>query len=348
MSTSVVSAPMAPRLSVTVTNYNYGRFLDRAIGSILDQDFEDFELILIDNASADDSVDVMRRHERADPRVRVVVHEHNQGMHASLQESVDLSRGRYRLQIDADDWVLTRDAFGEQVRILDERPDVVLVYSALTQIGSDDRIHFVSRPYDRDVVLPGADAVEQILRFTLNDTGTMIRLDAYRQTDGYPERSPHISDTQMAARLCAIGDIAYIDRSLYAFRQHGTNLHFRHQAPVVRDEILPMIDEVFAGPLGSRIADPAATKRRVVRNALVHLPTTYIFGGAPAVGWRMYWESAKLKPVDTVLQPRTLALVARTALGARGYDWLHDRLSRNGRSGGSSDAAPEPMEGGDG
>jgi hypothetical protein len=150
----------------------------------------------------------------------------------------------------------------------------------------------------------------------------------------------------MASRLCAVGDVAYIDRLLYAFHQHGTNLHFRHQAPVMRDEILPMIDEVFDGPLAARMAEPEKSRRRIVRNALVHLPTMYIFSGAELAGWRMYWESVKIKPFDTIMQRRTLALLARTMLGGRAYGWIRQRLSR-GRpvfSGAPLDVTPQAVQ----
>lgn len=321
----------APRLSVSVTNYNYARFLAQGIESILGQRFGDFELILIDNASEDDSVDVMRRYERSDPRVRVIVHDQNLGMIASLMEGFDQSRGTYRVQVDADDWVLSPDAFGDQVAMLDANPDMAFVYSSLTQIDSEGTVGYVSRPYEGDVVLPGEEAVEAVLRFNLNDTGTMVRLDAYRKTEGYPRNAPHICDTQLCARLCSVGSVGYIDRSLYAFRQHGENLHRRHQGTVVRDEILPMIEEVFDGPLAQRMSDPVAVKRRLVRNALVHLPTIYIFGGQRLTGWRVYWASVKLRPIDTLLQGRTLALLARTILGHDAYDWLRERVSADRR-----------------
>src|SRR5215211_5099334 len=84
-----------PLLSVTVGNYNYGRFLAQNIESILGQTFRDFELILIDNASTDDSLAVMERYAAADPRIRIVAHSQNEGMFASLRESCALARGRY-------------------------------------------------------------------------------------------------------------------------------------------------------------------------------------------------------------------------------------------------------------
>src|SRR4029453_10232731 len=105
------------------------------------------------------------------------------------------------------------------------------------------------------------------------------------------------------------------DRRLYAFRQHDTNLHNRPELAVVRNEIFPVIAAAFDGPLGSRIPDADAARRRVEQRALVHLPTQYIFSGQPRTGWRLYLESLKLRPIDTVFQRRTVSLLARTLLG---------------------------------
>lgn len=315
-----------PLLSVTVMNYNYGRFLGRNIESILSQSFDDFELVLIDNASTDGSLEIMRRYASTDPRISIVAHATNLGMFASLRESCDLSRGRYRVPIEADDWVLSSDAFEAQVDLLERHPSMAFAYSAMTMTGSDGRVFHVSRPYHHDVVLPGEEAVEAILSFALTHTGMMMRLDALRATSGYQEGFPHIIDMMLAVRLCEVGDVGYIDRSLYAFRQHETNLHLRPQLEVVRREVLPVIDAAFDGPLGARVQDAAAVRRRVVGKALVHLPTQYIFVGQYRAGWRMYWESVKVRPAATIVQPRTLSLLSRTVLGDRGHRWLTSRL----------------------
>ena len=317
-----------PLLSVTVTNYNYARFLDEAIQSILGQTFTDFELILIDNASDDDSVEIMRRYASSDPRVRVVEHEQNLGMFASLDESCTLSRGRYRVPVEADDWVIAPDAFAVQVDMLERHPSVVFVYSSLTMIGPNDRVFHVSRPYQGDVVLPGVLALEEILAFALTHTGMMMRVDALRATRGYQSKYPHISDMALAVDLCALGDVGYIDRSLYGFRQHETNLHLEPQLHTVRDQIVPLLDEAFAGSAGARVRDAPGVRKRLLQRALLHLPTQYIFSGHPGTGWRLYWESVKVRPLATIAQPTTLALVARTLVGYRGYVWLRRLLRR--------------------
>jgi hypothetical protein len=128
--------------------------------------------------------------------------------------------------------------------------------------------------------------------------------------------------------------VGYIDRELYAFRQHETNLHLSPQRDMVKREVLPVIDAAFDGPLGKRMTDPDAVRRRVMRRVLLHLPTQYIFSGSPAAGWRLYWESVKVRPAETILQLGTLSLVSRTIAGGRGHKWLvsHLRPPRNGHA----------------
>jgi glycosyltransferase involved in cell wall biosynthesis len=318
------SQPGSPVLSVTVTNYNYAHFLPEALDSILAQSFEDFELIVIDNASTDGSIELLAEYAERDPRVRLIAHQQNQGGLASLRESCDVARGRYRVQVDADDWVISPTAFAEQVDMLERHPAMAFVYSTMTRYGPDGSKVGVSRPYPNDTVLPGELALEAILSFALTHSGMMFRLAAYRSTAGYPDGLPHVDDMLLGVRLAEVGDVGYLDRELYAFRQHGANVHLAPQLPVVKEEILPVIEAAFEGPLGPRV--PASVRRRVVRNALVHLPTQYIFAGQRRAGWRLYWESVKARPLATVAQLRTLSLLAVSVLGADRYRAMVARI----------------------
>lgn len=316
--TDTAGGASSPLVSITVTNYNYARFLPRAIESILDQTFTDFELVIIDNASTDDSVAVIERY--SDPRVRLIAHTVNQGGLASFRESCDVARGTYRLHVDADDWIIERDAVQRQVDMMESDDEIVFVFGRMTMYDADGEKSWVSRPHHADTVLAGEDALADIFGFNFGHSGLMFRLDAYRATGGYPDGMPHIDDLVLAARLAEHGKVAYIDAELYAFSQHGANVHMSPNAAVIRDEILPMIAEAFEGPLAARLPDPRAERRRIERRALVHLPTAYIFTNRPAGGWRLYWQSVRERPWLTIAQPRTASLVARTLLGARGYE----------------------------
>ena len=325
-----------PTLSVTVTNYNYAPYLDQNLESILSQTYDDFEVIIVDNASTDRSLEILRRHAAVDPRIRIIEHATNEGIFTSFREASDACRGRYRVHVDADDWVLEPDAFEEQVTLLEKHPSMAFCYSAMTMIDAGGQPVHIAHPHRGDVVQPGELALEGLLTFNLTHTGMMLRLDAYRSSRGYRDDVPHVADMLLAVHMCETGDVGYIDRSLYAFRQHTANLHLSPQLEVVKREILPVIAAAFDGPLGARVPDARAVRRRVEQNALVHLPWQYIFTGQRRTGWRLYWESVKLRPYDTVVQRATLHLLARTILGTRGYEWLESRFGRH-RTGGADE-----------
>ena len=308
-----------PTLSVTLTNYNYGRFVADAIESVLAQNFTDFELIVIDNASTDDSLEVIGRY-LEDPRIRLVAHEVNQGMFASLRQSVELCRGRYRVHVDADDWVLEPDAFETQVGFLERHPSVAFVYGSMTMMTTDGHEMLAVRPHDGDRVLPAERALESILSFTLNHSGLMFRLDAYRAGAGYGDGVAHVADMLLAARLCEHGDVAYLDRKLYVFGQHADNLHSRPKSgfPARRSRRSSRRRSVDRSAVG--YPTPRRRCRRVLRRALVQLPTEYVFSGRLASGWRLYTESVRAHPLLTLGQPRTVALIIRTVLGGRRYE----------------------------
>jgi glycosyltransferase involved in cell wall biosynthesis len=307
-----------PLLTVTVTNFNYARFLGQNIESILGQTFTDYELVIVDNASTDDSVDVIRKYASEDSRIRLIAHTVNIGAAASFRESCDVALGRYRVQVDADDWIMAPDALERQVRLMTDNPHLAFVYSSMAMIDEDGGA-FVYRPYLHDTVLPGEVAVEEVLTFSLGHSGMMFRLDLYRACGGYPEGFKYYDDLLLAVLLCELGDVGYIDDALYAARQHELTEHAVPSRTVVRDELLPIVNRAFRGPLPSRMQNPRAIRRRVTKKNLLHLPTVYIFKGQRAVGWRLLLESVKCKPIATLLQPQILSLVARSLMSDEQY-----------------------------
>jgi glycosyltransferase involved in cell wall biosynthesis len=315
-----------PVLSVTVTNYNYAPYLRQCVESILSQTYENFELIIIDNASTDGSADLIHDLASEDRRIRQIVHPQNEGMLFSYREAAAESRGIYRVHVEADDWVIDPKAFEVQIAILDENTTMSFCHSAITMVERDGQVIYVAESHDGDTIQPGERALERLLMLGLTHTGMMIRQDAYRATPGYEEGFPHTTDTMLAVHLCAVGEVGYVERSLYAFRQHGSNLHLRDEAGLVENEYFPMIAAAFAGPLPSKMDDPGAARRRVEQNALIHLPRQYIFSGDPRRGWRLYWQSTKVRPYRTVAQRETAYLLARTALGQHRYEWFRTRF----------------------
>lgn len=95
-----------PALSVLLPNYNHARFLDRAITAVLDQSFRDLELIVVDDASTDDSVAVIEKYARADARVRFHRNPENKGVLVTLNRALELATGDWVMGGSADDYIL--------------------------------------------------------------------------------------------------------------------------------------------------------------------------------------------------------------------------------------------------
>jgi glycosyltransferase involved in cell wall biosynthesis len=119
-------------VTVVLSNYNHGRFLRAALDGILLQSRPADEVIVIDDASTDDSVEILRSYERRFPALRVLVNERNRGVIANGQTLLGLARGRYYYAAAADDMLLP-GFFEKSLAILEQNPEAGLC-STLTTI----------------------------------------------------------------------------------------------------------------------------------------------------------------------------------------------------------------------
>nr|WP_218178220.1 glycosyltransferase [Pseudomonas gingeri] len=128
--------------------YNGGGFLSDAIDSILDQTVTDFELIAIDDGSSDGSLEVLRKYERKDSRIRVLTQE-NQGLTATLNSALELATGKWIARMDQDDIALPF-RFEKQLAYL-ERSGADIVGSWVKRFGSSDK-RTVKLPESEDAI----------------------------------------------------------------------------------------------------------------------------------------------------------------------------------------------------
>ncbi|SDG63888.1 Glycosyltransferase involved in cell wall bisynthesis [Selenomonas sp. WCT3] len=112
---------MVSTISVVMSVYNGERYLSEAIDSILNQSYDDFEFIIIDDCSTDNSVDIIKSYN--DNRIRLVRNEENLRLPASLNKGIKLASGKYIARMDADD-ISLMDRFSKQVKYLEEHPEV--------------------------------------------------------------------------------------------------------------------------------------------------------------------------------------------------------------------------------
>ena len=107
-----------PSVSVIIPTYNYARYLPEAVDSVLEQDFDDYELIIADDASTDNTAEVCRRYAEQDSRIRSVRHEKNLGMVENWNWCLRQARGKYVKYLLADDKFLEPYALRRMVDAL--------------------------------------------------------------------------------------------------------------------------------------------------------------------------------------------------------------------------------------
>lgn len=130
--------PPAPLVSFVIASYNYGRHIGRTLQSILDQTEQDFEIIVVDDGSTDNSLDVIRSF--GDPRVRLHVNDSNLGSVLTYNRGTSLAKGDFITYVDSDDWIEPRKT-EEQVQFLRRNPQVDVVGTYVNFVNDEGSPH---------------------------------------------------------------------------------------------------------------------------------------------------------------------------------------------------------------
>src|SRR5690349_21132656 len=117
---------MNPAISVIMPVYNSAKFLRLAVESILDQTFKDFEFLIINDGSTDESEAILLEHAARDPRIVYIKNETNIGLIASLNKALSLAKGKYIARMDGDD-VSLPERLAKQVSYLEENNTVAVL-----------------------------------------------------------------------------------------------------------------------------------------------------------------------------------------------------------------------------
>lgn len=115
-----------PKVSIVMPVYNGEKYLDQTIGLLLQSQFRDFEFIIIDDGSSDNSYNKLLELQKEDRRIKVYKNEKNMGIVKTRNKGMSLAKGKYIAPMDQDDWSLP-ERLGVEVKYLDEHPDIAVV-----------------------------------------------------------------------------------------------------------------------------------------------------------------------------------------------------------------------------
>jgi len=202
---------MKPTISVVMSVYNGEKYLKKSVQSILDQTFENFEFIIIDDGSTDKTLEILESYD--DLRIKIISQK-NIRLTKSLNKALSLSNGEFIARIDADDYAMP-DRFEKQLYFLQHKTDVVLVgCNALLIDEYGKQIGKAEFPNEH---------VELVTQLEKGMSGFphssfFFRNEVVRQIGGYNERYIKAQDKYLLLRLCQKYRIACISKPLIALR----------------------------------------------------------------------------------------------------------------------------------
>ncbi|MFJ7066215.1 glycosyltransferase family 2 protein [Streptomyces sp. NPDC101115] len=216
-------------VSVVIPCYKYGHFLADCVRSVLDeQPGLDVRVLIIDDASPDDSAEVARKLAASDPRIEVRVHERNKGHIATYNEGLlEWADGDYVVLLSADDR-LVPGALVRAVALLDAHPEAGFCYGRPLRFRHGGPLPAARTRSTGSVVYPGHWWLERRFREgtgCITSPEVVVRTSLQRKVGGYDPQLPHAGDIEMWMRLASHADVGYVAGADQAFyRVHGDNM----------------------------------------------------------------------------------------------------------------------------
>jgi glycosyltransferase involved in cell wall biosynthesis len=207
-----------PRVSIGLPVYNGENYLREALDALLAQTFEDFELIISDNASTDATESICREYAAKDPRIRYVRQQRNLGAIPNQAMVFALSQGEY-FKLAAHDDLYDRDLIRSCVAVLDAEPDVVLCHADMAYIDGSGAL---IRDYDYAIETDSPEAAVRFRSLLHSDGGDdeygVVRSSVLRRVR--PCGSFHNSGRPYVAEIALQGPFRQVPRRMYFRRDH--------------------------------------------------------------------------------------------------------------------------------
>jgi glycosyltransferase involved in cell wall biosynthesis len=320
---AAATATHSPAISIVIAAYNAGKYLRETLDSVRGQSYTDWELVIVDDGSKDDTLAIAREYAAGDRRIRVL-HQDNAGGAAARNRGYAETDGDapYVAFLDADD-VYEPDALRTLVRALEEDPEAVAAHGLARFIDGEGRPiregeseawgrnrlsvvgrRFVTAPLEAPTTLGMLALVNRIA----TPGQGLIRRSALALTGPEPsDPATTVADWDMWLRLAVHGDIAFADEVVLRYRQHGASMSSNHRQVVAGTKYVRR--KLLASP------DLSPVQRREVQRASVH---AHRYGAGFGFAWaRIHLRQGRLKDaaIQLLLGARSYARYLRGDLG---------------------------------
>lgn len=211
-----VVTEMAPLVSVCIPNYNYARYIDECVGSVLAQTCPDIEIIFVDNRSDDSSLEQIAKYSG---RVRIFVNDTNIGMVGNFNRCSEHASGKYLVFLSTDDSLLP-DFVKRSVEVMEAHEDVGIVICEREEMGADGQpLEPIPFFYNRSCIVPSQAQLPVMMMSGIGvPCQVLVRRSVFEATGRYSPRFSHAFDWHSNFKCVLHSNLAYIHERLARYR----------------------------------------------------------------------------------------------------------------------------------
>jgi glycosyltransferase involved in cell wall biosynthesis len=248
-------------VDVIVPCYRYGDFLEECVDSVLAQSGPSVRVLIIDDASPDNTKGIATKLAERDSRVTVLSHSLNRGHIASYNEGIELAFSEYLLLLSADDYLLP-GALRRAVQVFEAHPGVGMVIGKAVDLFDGNKPPEISDGLVSDPphyrIMSGREFIEfSGCRNRVATPTVVVRTKLQKQLGGYRPELPHTGDMEMWLRFAAHASVGVLDAYQAVYRRHSSNMSVSY----TREFWLPDLEqrkaalECFFESCGSKFPD---------------------------------------------------------------------------------------------
>lgn len=231
-----------PLLSIILASYNHAKYISDAIKSFLNQSFQDFEIIIIDDASSDNSIEIIKSFD--DKRITLIALEKNLGVSNAVNTGINLAKGKY-IKLCASDDIMLPSLLKIQIDFLEKNPDYGVVFCGMEVIDEENNIlHKKTKRFEKFFTSPNKTREEWLNYFffkgnCLGAPTMMMRNDLMKEIAGFNPRLPQAHDFDMWVRSCMHDlNIYILDQKLVQYRRISNNANMSANTAKVRKRLI--------------------------------------------------------------------------------------------------------------
>lgn len=213
-----------PHITVAIPVFNRAHLVGQTIESVLNQSFQDYDLLVVDDASSDNTVEVVKNYVNHDPRIKLIVNEKNLGLTRNWNRCLELAQGPL-VQILLSDDVIDSGYLDKVSKVFEQYPTVGIVAASCRYIDAESNVISEGTEIPPKLYKAGDEAVLAFLQGGHPHVSSIVfRRECYERLGFFDEKIWHGPDVEMDTRIAREYDYYHFGSVCSSFRRHGSNM----------------------------------------------------------------------------------------------------------------------------